>query len=207
MLSANNAPTEGRFTSPAKAAVGCAAEQTELPVTGPGCLGALCIAHERIWPNSSPGALGGEAAGRGEERAAAGATSAVTRAVGNQLILHRAQRLDLKREGNKNIQGTQRGAKGEEGRRLSPGSPGGHRATLPNPARLCGEKKGGEMGCGERQERGEATRQPRPPARTCCQVSGRPPPCRRVPRWSGGSESTRRDLGRQKRVQALIKRV
>lgn len=154
MFSANNAPTEGRFISPAKAAVGCAAEQTELPVTGPGCLGALCIAHERIWPNSSPGALGGEAAGRGEERAAAGATSAVTRAVGNQLIRHRAQRLDLKREGNKNIQGTQRGAKGEEGRRLSPGSPGGHRATLPNPARLCGAKKKGERWGVGRERRG-----------------------------------------------------
>lgn len=142
MFSANNVPNERRFISPAKAAVGCAAEQTELPGTGPGFLGALCIAHERIRPNSSPGALGGEAAGKGEERAAAGATSAVTRAVGNQLIFHRGQRLDLKSEGNESIQGTQRGEKGEGGRRLSPGSPGGHRATLPNPARLCGDQMG-----------------------------------------------------------------
>lgn len=76
----------------------------------------------------------------------------------------------------------------------------------PTPRNSAG-KKWEEMGNEKRDERGEATRQPRPPARTCCQVSGCPPPCRRVPRWSGGSESTHCDLGRQNRVQALIKRV
>lgn len=40
------------------------------------------------------------------------ATSAVTLAVGNQLIFHQVQRLDLKREGNKKHPGHATGSEG-----------------------------------------------------------------------------------------------